>query len=76
MSNSEANFYNSLRARLLNHVQTAKLDEQILELARTVYEQGLEKETVVLSRSEKEHLFQQTLQSVLLNMLAKFEDTK
>ncbi|MBL8046986.1 MAG: hypothetical protein JNL09_10610 [Anaerolineales bacterium] len=76
MSNSDANFYNNLRVRLLNHVQAAKLDDQILDLARAVYEPGLEKEAVVLSRSEKERLFQQTLQSVLLNMLAKLEDAK
>lgn len=74
MSNSEANFYHSLRARMLSHVQAAKLEEQILDLARAVYEPGLEKETVVLSRSEKERLFQQTLQSVLLNLLSTLED--
>jgi len=70
MSNSDSNFCNSLRARMFGHAQAAKLDEKILEVAHTIYEQGLQKENVVLSRSEKERLFRQTVQTVLLNILA------
>ena len=69
-----SSFYLGVRARMLHAMQAAKLDEQIADMARTIYEQGLKKETIVLSRSEKERLFQQTLQAVLLNMLAKLEN--
>lgn len=61
---------------MLGHAQAAKLDEKILEVAHTIFEQGLEKETIVLSRSEKERLFRQTAQTVLLNVLAKLEDAQ
>ena len=60
--------YVDLRKRVLQHVQSAKVDDQILKIVRTAYEDALAAEDLVLSRAENKRLLAQVLKSVLDGM--------
>jgi hypothetical protein len=59
-----------LRKRLFQSVQSANLNEQILE----VIKKALEAENIVLSRPERKRLFSQIVNLVSKDLTRKLED--
>ncbi len=68
--------YVDLLKRITQRVQQNKVDDQFLVLMQQVFENELAKETIVLSRPERERLFRQVTKAVLTDMLGKLDDMK
>jgi hypothetical protein len=66
--------YNDIEKRMIQRVMAAKLDEKILAIVQTKYEEELDKRNIVLSRPERKRLFHQVLKAVLTDMLSKLGD--
>ncbi len=66
--------YVDLKKRMLQHVQSFKVDDQIFEVVQVAYEDALKKENIVLSRPERVRMFSQILRSVLEDMIKKLDD--
>jgi hypothetical protein len=62
--------YVDLRKRLLQSVQSAKINDQIIEIIK----KALEAEHVVLSRPERKRLFSQIVNLVAEDLTRKLED--
>jgi len=69
-SQPDSGSYVNLRKRLFQSVQSANLNEQILE----VIKKALEAENIVLSRPERKHLFSQIVNLVSEDLTRKIED--
>jgi len=57
-------------------MQSAKVDDQIFDTCAKAFENALNSENVVLSRSEKHRLLHQIMKTVLTEMLTKLEGAK
>ena len=66
--------YFDLQKRVLQHVQSAKIEDQILTIVRTACEQALESENLILSRAENKRLLAQVLKSVLEGMRKQLDE--
>lgn len=66
--------YVNLKKRMLQNVQSAKIDDQIFQVVQNAFENALQKENIVLSRPERKRLFAQILKSVLEDMVKKLDD--
>jgi hypothetical protein len=69
-SQPDSGSYVNLRKRLFQSVQSANLNEQILE----VIKKALEAENIVLSRPERKRLFSQIVNLVSKDLTRKLED--
>jgi protein-S-isoprenylcysteine O-methyltransferase Ste14 len=67
---SDPGSYVDLRKRLLQSVQSAKINDQIIEIIK----KALETEHVVLSRPERKRLFSQIVNLVSEDLIKKLED--
>jgi hypothetical protein len=66
--------YVNLQKRMLQRVQSAKIDDQIFEVVKRAYEVALNEEGIILSRPERKRLLSQLLKLVLGDMMKKLED--
>ena len=66
--------YFDLKKRMLEKVQSAKVNDQIFEVVQQAYEHAIRSENIVLSRSEKQRLLFQILKSVLEDMVKKLDN--
>ena len=66
--------YVNLQKRMLQRVQSAKIDDQIFEVVTRAYEVALNEEGILLSRPERKRLLSQILKLVLEDMTRKLDD--
>jgi hypothetical protein len=66
--------YVNLKTRMLQSVQSMKVNDQIFQVVQNAFENALNKENILLSRPERERLFAQTLKSVLEEMVKKLDE--
>jgi hypothetical protein len=66
--------YMDLRKRMLQRVQSSKVNDQIFEVVLKAYEDALNTENVVLSRPERKRMLSQILRLVLEDMIKKLDD--
>lgn len=66
--------YVNLKKRMLQHVKSSKVDDQIFQVVQNSFENALRHENIALSRSERIRLFSQILKAVLEDMLKKLDD--
>jgi len=76
LSFSQSGSYFDLKKRIIQRMQSAKIDDEIFNAVAKVFEQILTSENVVLSRPEKARLLRQILQPVLTDMVAKLDGDK
>lgn len=67
---SDSGSYVDLRKRLLQSVQSAKINDQIIEIIK----KALEAQNIVLSRPERKRLFSQIVNLVSEDLTGKLED--
>ena len=65
--------YVDLRKRMFQHIQDLRVNDQIFEVMKKVYEQALLQENVVLSRAERNRLLSQITKMVLEDMARKLK---
>jgi hypothetical protein len=65
--------YTELKKRMLEHVQEAKVSDQIFQVVQRAYEDALNSQNILLSRPERERLLSQILKSVLEDMIKKLD---
>lgn len=63
--------YMNLKQRMIQHVESAKVNDQIFQVVQKAYEDALKQENITLSRPEMQRLFAQILKHVLDNMVKK-----
>jgi len=68
--------YLDLRKRMIQRLQTARVDDLVFEAVQGVYDKTLSAENVVLSRPERERLHHDVLKALLTDMLAKLDGAK
>jgi hypothetical protein len=66
--------YHDLQKRMIQRLLAAKVDDQILRIMQTKYEEELAQRQVVLSRPERKRLFQRVWKAILTDLLAKLGD--
>jgi hypothetical protein len=66
--------YVNLQKRMLQRVQSAKVNDQIFEVVKQAYEVALDEEGILLSRPERKRLLSQLLKLVLEDMTRKLDD--
>ncbi|MFZ5905497.1 MAG: hypothetical protein ACOYZ8_18305 [Chloroflexota bacterium] len=59
---------------MIQRILAAKVDDQILRIMQTKYEEELAQRQIVLSRPERKRLFQQVWKAILTGILAKLGD--
>jgi hypothetical protein len=69
-SEEDPRSYANLQKKLLRNVQSAKINEQIVEIIKRSYEA----ENVVLSHPERKRLFSQTIKRVLEDLTKELDD--
>jgi len=65
--------YVDLKKRILQRVQSAKINDQIFQVVQRAYENALNTENIVLSRPERTRMFSQILKDVLDDMIKKLD---
>ena len=65
--------YVNLQKRMLQHVQAAKVNDQIFQVVQKSFEDALRAENIVLSLPERKRMLSQILRSVLENMIKKLD---
>jgi len=65
--------YVDLKKRMLQHIQSAKINDQIFQVVQQAYENALQRENILLSRSERKRLLSQILRDVLDDMIKKLD---
>ena len=65
--------YVDLKKRMLQRVQSAKINDQIFQAVQQAYENALQTENIVLSRPERKRLLSQILKDVLDDMIQKLD---
>lgn len=63
----------NLKKRMLQHVESAKVKDQIFQVVQKAYEDALRQENIVLSRPERQRLLSQILKHVLDDMVQKLD---
>ncbi len=66
--------YVDLRKRMLQHVQSFNVNDQIFEVIQVAYEDALQEEHIILSRPERKRMLSQVLKSVLEDVLKKLDE--
>jgi len=65
--------YVNLKKRMLQHVQAAKVNDQIFEVVQKSFEDALKAENIILSLPERKRMLSQILKSVLEDMIKKLD---
>ena len=65
--------YVNLKKRMLQHVQSAKVNDQIFQVVQKSFEDTLKLENIVLSLAERKRMLSQILKSVLEDMIKKLD---
>ena len=65
--------YMNLKKRMIQHVESARVDDKIFQVVQKAYEDALNQENVVLSRPERQRMFAQILKHVLDEMVKKLD---
>jgi hypothetical protein len=65
--------YIDLKKRMLQRIQSFKVNDQILEVLQVAYEDALKEEHIILSSPERKRMLSQISKSVLGDMLRKLE---
>ena len=73
-SQSDSGSYVNLQKRMLQKVQSAKVNDQIFEIVQKAFENAMKAENIVLSRPERKRLLSQILKLVLDDMINKLDD--
>ena len=73
-SQSDSGSYVNLQKRMLQKVQSAKVNDRIFEIAQKAFENAMKAENIVLSRPERKRLLSQILKVVLDDMINKLDD--
>jgi hypothetical protein len=76
LSFPQSSSYFDLKKRILQRMQSAKIEDEIFNAVAKIFEQALAAENIVLSRPEKARLLRQMLKPVLTDMVAKLDDDK
>ena len=66
--------YINLQKRMLQRLQSAKVNDQIFEVVTRAYEVALDEEGILLSRPERKRFLSQLLKLVLEDMMKKLND--
>ena len=72
--NKNTGSYVNLQRRIFQRVQSSGINDQIIESVRKSYEDAINAEIIVLSRSEKRRLFSQVVKLVLEDMLKELDN--
>lgn len=68
--------YADVLKRMLRRIQKNKVEDQILGAIQQVFERELGMESAVLSRSERNRLYQQIARTILVDALEKIDRDK
>ncbi|HSL47244.1 MAG TPA: hypothetical protein VK897_27640 [Anaerolineales bacterium] len=63
----------NLKKRMIQRVESAKVNDQIFQVVQKAYEDALKQENIVLSRPESQRLLSQILKHVLDDMVQKLD---
>jgi hypothetical protein len=66
--------YVNLQKRMLQRIQSAKVNDQIFEVVKQAYEVALDEEGILLPHPERKRLLSQLLKLVLEDMTRKLDD--
>ena len=66
--------YHDLLKKMTQRFMDAHLDEQIMGIFQTKYEQELSARNIMLTRPERNRLYKQVVKAVLTDMLSKLEE--
>ena len=66
--------YVNLKKRMLQHVQSAKVNDQIFQVVQSAYEDALKAKNIVLSHAEQKRMFAQILRAMLEDMIKKLDE--
>ena len=66
--------YEDIQKKMIQRVREANLNEKILDILRTKYEEELAQRNIILSRPERNRLFRDVVKSVLDDVLGKLSD--
>ena len=72
-SQPDSGSYVDLKKRMLQRVQSFKVNDQIFEIIQVAYEDALKEENIVLSNPERKRMLSQILKSVLEEMLKQLD---
>jgi hypothetical protein len=72
-SQSDSGSYIDLKKRMLERIQSFKINDQIFEVIQVAYEDALKQEQIVLSTPERKRMLSQILKSVLEDMISKLD---
>jgi len=72
-SQPDSGSYVDLKKRMLERIQSFKVNDQIFEVIQVAYEDALKQEQIVLSSPERKRMLSQILKSVLEDMIRKLD---
>ena len=72
-SQPDSGSYIDLKKRMLERIQSFKVNDQIFEVIQAAYEDALKQEQIVLSSPERKRMLSQILKSVLEDMIRKLD---
>jgi hypothetical protein len=73
-SEQDPGSYVDLKKRMLQRVQSFKVNDRIFEVVQVAYENALKAENIVLSSPERKRMLSQILKSVLEDMIKKLDN--
>jgi hypothetical protein len=66
--------YEDIQKKMIQRVRQANLDEKILDILRTKYEEELAQRNIMLSRPDRNRLFRDVVKATLNDVLTKLGD--
>jgi hypothetical protein len=72
-SQPDSGSYIDLKKRMLERIQSFKVNDQIFEVIQVAYEDALKQEQIILSSPERKRMLSQILRSVLEDMIRKLD---
>jgi hypothetical protein len=73
-SNNDTGSYFNLQKRIFQRVQSSGINNQIIETIRKAYQEAINTENIVLTRTESKRLLSQILRLVLDDLSKKSDD--
>ncbi len=72
-SQPDSGSYIDLKKRMLERIQSFKVNDQIFEVIQVAYEDALKQEQIILSSPERKRMLSQILRLVLEDMIRKLD---
>jgi hypothetical protein len=72
-SQPDSGSYMDLKKRMLERIQSFKVNDQIFEVIQVAYEDALKQEQIILSSPERKRMLSQILKSILEDMIRKLD---